>query len=197
MSFIPSFARYDIGKFDGSNDFNLWKTKMRALLENLGLEEALEAKKKLPENATKEQKKDFNERRKEINKRAYNTLILSLGDKALREVSRMETAEALWSKLESLYMTKTLSNRLYLKAKFFTFKMQEGQKLNNHTDEFNKLCLDLENIDINYDEEDKVPLVLLHYLPRTYETFVDILKHGREKLSLEDVFGASNSKELQ
>ena len=70
-------------------------------------------------------------------------------------------------------MTKTLSNRLYLKAKFFTFKMQEGQKLNNHIDEFNKICLDLENIDINYDEEDKA-FVLLHSLPRTYETFVDI-----------------------
>ena len=93
-------------------------------------------------------------------------------------------------------MTKTLLNRLYLKAKFFTFNMQEGQKLNNHIDKFNKLCLDLENIDINYDEEDKA-LVLLHSLPRTYETFVDILKHGREKLSLEDVFGALNSTELQ
>jgi len=60
----------------------------------------------LPENATEEQKKDFSEHRKEINeinKRAYNTLILSLGDKVLREVSKMETAEALWSKLESLY----------------------------------------------------------------------------------------------
>ena len=74
--------------------------------------------------------------------------------------------------------------------------MQEGQKLNNHIDEFNKLCLDLENIDINYDEEDNA-LVLLHSLPRTYETFVDILKHGREKLSLEVVFRALNSKKYQ
>ena len=37
---------------------------MRALLGNLGLEEALEAEKKLPENAIEEQKKDFSERRK-------------------------------------------------------------------------------------------------------------------------------------
>ena len=70
--------------------------------------------------------------------------------------------------------------------------MQEGQKLNNHIDEFNKLCLDLENIDINYDAEDKA-FVVLHSLLGPYETFVDILKHGREKLSLEDVFGALNS----
>ena len=66
----------------------------------------------------------------------------------------METVKALWSKLESLYMTKSLSSS-YLKAKFFNFKMQEGQKLQNHIDDFNKLCLDLENLSISYDEEDK------------------------------------------
>lgn len=43
--------------------------------------------------------------------------------------------------------------------------------------------LDLENIDIKYDEEDKA-LVLLHSLPKSYETFVDILKHGRDTLTL-------------
>ena len=57
-------------------------------------------------------------------------------------------------------------------------------------------CLDLENIDINYDDEDKA-LVLLHSLPKSYEIFVDILKHGRDTLTLEDVLRALNSKELQ
>ena len=92
-------------------------------------------------------------------------------------------------------MTKSLSSRLFLKAKFFTFKMQEGPKLLSHIDEFNKLCLDLENIDMNYDDEDKA-FVLLHSLTKSYETFVDILKHGRDILTLEDVIGAVNSKEL-
>ena len=74
--------------------------------------------------------------------------------------------------------------------------MGEGQKLQEHIDDFTKLYLDLENIDIKYDDEDKA-LVLLHSLPRSYEIFVDILKHGRENLSLDDVIGALNSKELQ
>ena len=90
-------------------------------------------------------------------------------------------------------MTKSLSSHLYLKARFFTFKMHENQKLQDHIDEFNKLCLDLENIEVKYEDEDKA-LVLLHSLPRTYETFVDILKHGRDALSLDDVIGALNSK---
>ena len=125
MASAASAARYDIEKFDGSNDFGLWRMKMRALLGNLGLEEALDGESKMPKVYSKEKKK-------EIIKKAYNTLILSLGDKILREVSKMETAAELWLRLESLYMTKSLSSRLFLKAKFFTFKMQEGQKLQSH-----------------------------------------------------------------
>ena len=93
-------------------------------------------------------------------------------------------------------MTKSLSSKLYLKAKFFKFKMHERQKLHGHMDDFNKLCLDLENIKVKYDDEDKA-LVLLHYLPKSYETFVDILKHDRDTLTLDDVIRALNSKELQ
>ena len=118
MAFTPSSARYDIEEFDGSNDFSLWKIKMRELLGNLGLEESLEVEQKLPKNVTEEQKKDFSERRKEINKRAYNTLILSLGDRALREVSKMEMAEALWSKSEPLH-GKNFVKQAVFKGKVF------------------------------------------------------------------------------
>jgi len=75
--------------------------KMRTLLGILGREEALEAEKKIPKTFTKEQKK-------EINKKAFNTLIFSLGDKVLQEVSKMTTTKDLWNRLETLYMTKTL-----------------------------------------------------------------------------------------
>ena len=54
MASTASSARYDIEKFDGTNDFGLWRIKMKALLGNLGLDEALETKKKLPETITYE-----------------------------------------------------------------------------------------------------------------------------------------------
>ena len=38
---------------------------------------------------------------------------------------------------------------------------------------------------------------MLYSLPKSYENFVDILQHGRDKLLLEDVMGALNSKELR
>ena len=49
---------------------------------------------------------------------AYNAIILYLGDKVHREVSNEESAMAVWLKLESLYITKSLANRLYLKQRF-------------------------------------------------------------------------------
>ena len=75
-------SRYDVEKFDGNNDFSLWKIKMEALLGNLGLEEALK-KEEMSKTLTAEQKQ-------EITKRP-STLILSLGDKVLQEISKMKT----------------------------------------------------------------------------------------------------------
>ena len=37
-----SITRFDIEKFDGKNDFELWKIKMRALMVQLGCDAALE-----------------------------------------------------------------------------------------------------------------------------------------------------------
>ena len=169
-----SASRYDIKKFNDTNDFSLWKIKMQALLENLGLKEALREEPRDKEKVGDGAETLLAEQRVDVEEKAFNTLILSLGDKVLREVSKMTTALEIWKRLDNLYLTKTLSSRLYLKTKFFTFKMKEKQKLQDHIDEFNKLCLDLENINVKYDDEDRA-LVLLHSLPLSYEYFVDIL----------------------
>ena len=40
--------------------------------------------------------------------KAHNAIILSLGDKVLRQVSKEKTVAEIWSKFEDLYMTKSL-----------------------------------------------------------------------------------------
>lgn len=47
--------------------------------------------------------------------KTHNIIILSLGDKVLRKVSKEKIAAGVWRKLEGLYMTKYLVNHLYLK----------------------------------------------------------------------------------
>ena len=82
----------------------------------------------------------------EVLEKAYNTLILSLSDKVLREVVRTTTAAEVWLQLESLYMTKTVSSRIYIKQRLFKFRMTEGKDLQTHLDDYVKILLDLENI---------------------------------------------------
>ena len=57
---------------------------------------------------------------------AYSLLILNLADNVLRQVDDENTTAKIWLKLESLYMTNTLSNKIYLKEQLFGFIQDFG-----------------------------------------------------------------------
>ncbi|GJW00834.1 retrotransposon protein, putative, ty1-copia subclass [Tanacetum coccineum] len=160
--------------------------KIRALLIQHGCAATLEV---LPTDMEAQTKA-------ELNKKAHSAVILCLGNKVLREVTRETTAARVWSKLETLYMTKSLANKLYLKKKLYTFYMPAGRKISEHIDEFNKIILDLANIEVKFKDED-LDLLLLNSLPASYEHFVDTLLYGREALTLEGVMATLNSKEIK
>ncbi|GJV29336.1 retrovirus-related pol polyprotein from transposon TNT 1-94 [Tanacetum coccineum] len=159
---------------------------MRALLIQHGCEAALEV---LPTDMEAEAKA-------ELNKKAHSSVILCLGNKVLREVTGETTAARVRTKLETLYKTKSLANKLYLKKKLYTFYMPVGRKISEHIDEFNKIVLDLANIEVKFEDED-LALLLLTSLPASYEHFVDTLLYGREALTLEDVMAILKSKEIK
>ena len=111
-------------------------------------------------------------------------------------MAKEKTVAGLWAKLENLYMTKSLANRLYIKKKMFSLKMIEGASLNEHIDEFNKVCDELETIDEGLNDESKA-LLLINSLPKSYEHFVDALLYERQTLSLEEVKFALGTKKLK
>ena len=92
-------------------------------------------------------------------------------------------------------MKKSLTNRLYIKKRMFTLKMLEGSSIDDHLDKFNKVCDTLETIDAALSDEDKV-LLLISFLPKSYEHFVDALMYGRQTLTLDEVKSALSTKEL-
>ncbi|KAH9649116.1 hypothetical protein KPL70_025868 [Citrus sinensis] len=186
--------KIDLEKFNGKNDFNMWKVKIEALLVTQGLGDAIQP-------VTKKEGKEFStsktpEQVVEIDRKARGMIILSLADSVIREVAKKPAIAGLWAKLESIYMKKSLANRLYIKKRMFTLKMMEGTPLDDHLDEFNKVCDTLETIDAALDDEDKA-LLLISSLPRSYGNFVDALMYGRHTLSLDEVKSALNTKELQ
>ncbi|XP_073136937.1 uncharacterized protein [Henckelia pumila] len=101
-----------------------------------------------------------------------------------------------WNKLEGLYLKKSLANRLYLKKSLYSIHMEDVKDLRKHVDDFNKIILELKNIEIKIEEEDQV-ILLLSSLPKPYEHFVDTMLYGKQTLTMDEVKSSLMSKELQ
>ncbi|CAL1356411.1 unnamed protein product [Linum trigynum] len=176
-----------IEKFTGKNSFAIWQIKMQALLKQQGLWGPLSAKQKKAAVDDDE----WNT----LEEKAHSTIMLSLSDDVIIEVAAKKTAAGLWLKLESLYMTKSLTNKLHLKQRLFSLRMQKGTPLREHLEQLNSILLDLRNIDVQVDDEDAA-LILLVSLPSSYENFVDSFIAGKESVSLEDVRYALHTREI-
>ena len=170
---------------------------MRAILIQQGLDAALDIEEDQIGKKEKAEGSSVSGRDiRTINNKAHSTIILHLSDEVLREVAKERSASGLWTKLEEMFLKKSLAKRLYMKRRLYTFSMKDGTTMKDHLDEFNKLILDLENVSINLEDEDRA-LILLSFLPDSYEHFVDTLLYGRQTLTLKDVKSALESKDLK
>ncbi|KAH9716107.1 Integrase catalytic domain-containing protein [Citrus sinensis] len=183
-------SKFEVEKFIGENDFHLWWLNIRALLVHQGLEETLGD----PRSEKKPSKLSDDEMRDALDK-AHSTLILSLGDGVLREVGDQTTTAGLWKKLEDLYTKKSLTKRLCTKKSLYTLQMEERSSLATYIDSFNRIILDLEDINVSLEDEDKA-IILLSSLPPSYEHFVNTLLYGRQSISMADVKDSLSSKEV-
>ncbi|GJW92213.1 transposable element [Tanacetum coccineum] len=187
MSSQPSSSVSVVEKFNGKSNFSLWRVKVRALLKQQGIWAPLAGPKPADMSDAK-----FNS----LDEKAHSTILLSLSDEVLYEVADEETAAGVWKKLEKLYMTKSLTNKLLLKQRLFSLRMKEGSALKDHLDALNSILMDLKNVDVKIDDEDAA-LILLVSLPPSYENFVNSFVVGKETITLEDVRSGLHSRELR
>ena len=118
-------GKYEIEKFNGKNDFSYWRMQMKNLLISQKLHKALAGKEKKPESMKDE---DW----EELDLEARSAIILCLERDVAFLVNEEATTVGVWSKLESNFMTKTLTNRIYLKSKLYTCKMEEGTSIRDY-----------------------------------------------------------------
>ena len=126
---------------------------------------------------------------------AAATIWLCLADLVMYHVMDEDSPKEIWDKLASRYMSKSATNKLYLKQKFYGLKMQEGSDLVEHVNAFNQLVTDLARLDVKIEDEDKA-LLLLVSLPPSYEHLVITLTHGKTTINNEEVTAALPGHEL-
>ena len=131
----------------------------------------------------------------ELELKAVSTIQLCLTHHVLREVLDKVTAIDLWTRLEELYMTKSLANKIRLKERLYTCRMAEGTPVQKHLNEFNSILVDLESLDVKIDDEDKAILLVVS-LPPSYKHFKEIMLYSNsDTISFEDVKANLLSKE--
>jgi hypothetical protein len=165
--------------------FVIWQIQMKAVLTQLCVQKALQPR---PTDMTDDKWEDLDEK-------ALSALQLSLFPDVLREVMNAKSAAELWNKLEELYMTKSLANKLRLKEHIYTIHMAEGTSIQSHLNEFNSIIVDLESFDVKIDDEDKAILLVVS-LPPSFKHFKEIMLYGNHtSLSFENVKSNLLSKE--
>jgi hypothetical protein len=126
--------------------------------------------------------------------RAASSIRLCLAKNVLANVQGTSMAKELWEKLEEMYQTKGISNRVYLKEQFHTLRMTEGATISDHLSVLNGIVSELETLGVKMDDEDKA-LRLILSLSSSYEHMKPILIHGKEKILFSEVTSTLLSEE--
>lgn len=132
----------------------------------------------------------------EMQARAAAAIRLCLSDDVMNHIMEETLPKEIWDKLASRYMSKTLTNKLFVKQKFYKLKMAEGSDLAEHVNVFNQIVADLTRLDVKVNDEDKA-IVLLCSLPESYEHLSTTLTYGKEIIKVEDITAALLAHDLK
>ncbi|TPX55922.1 hypothetical protein PhCBS80983_g04920 [Powellomyces hirtus] len=158
-----------IGKFTGKN-FHLWNFRLQAMLKAKGLWSAIEWKLPLDacdQDACRKEEKDIR-------------------DEQLMHVQTAATAAEVWRKLKVVHERQVIANKLYLKCKFLTVVMEDGDGMLAHINKVKMMAHQLGVIEAKADSEDIV-ITLLYSLPESFELLIVSLESRADDLTLESL----------
>ena len=112
-------GRIDVEKFSGTN-FEMWNLKMEDLLVDRDLWDAVDEKKFRPTDPSLAKKYDV------IDRKAISFIRLCLVDFILINVHEEPIGKRLWKKLSEIYQAKLLVNKIFLRKKLYSLRMEES-----------------------------------------------------------------------
>jgi hypothetical protein len=183
-------VKFEIEKFNGKKNVEIWKVKMHDLLVQQGMVKAFLGKAKQPATITDEEWD-------EIDVRALSAICLCLVNDVLFKIVSEKTSINLWTKLERLYMTKSLTNKIFLKRQLYSLRMKEGTKIDDHLNVFNTFLVQLTSMRVKFESKDK-EITLLCYLPESWDHFVTSISFSTiESIEFDVIVGALLSEETK
>jgi gag-polypeptide of LTR copia-type/Zinc knuckle len=181
-------SKYNVEKFDGQKNFSLWMRRMMNLLVQDGLEDTLSSEK--PDKVSPEEWQY-------MQGQACSMIELHLADNVLIQVMDDATsAYKVWALLKELYMTKSVSNQIFLLQSLFKLRMSEGGNIQEHLSKFSQCIHELTQIGETVSEAHQA-MHLLMSLPASYEGLVTTMSYGKETLKLADVKATLLSDQLR
>ena len=193
-----SSQRFELGVFNGKGDFAIWQQKMKGILVQQKVSKALIG---FVKPSTSEEGKeivisDITEEQKEMDELAYTSIILHLSDSVLRKVGKLDSTKELWERLESLYLTQSTPNKLFLLESFFSFKLDPSKDIDDNLDVFNKLVQDINNTGETLSDQYKA-IILLNAIPDMYKDVKNAIMYGRDTLTPDIVVESLKIKEKE
>jgi len=122
-------------------------------------------------------------------------IILCLSNEVLYNMMNEESTAALWCRLESLYLTKSLSNKLFMKKQLYSLRMKEGTPILQYLNGFNRILSNLLALEVKLEKENKT-LLLLSFLPSSYDHLAITIMYDKKTLELEYVKQLLQNNEL-
>ena len=117
-------------------------------------------------------------------------------DSVLLNVSGEDMAKTLWEKLGTLYQSKSLVNKLFLRKKLYNLRMKDGDSVTEHLNAFNTVVSQLSSVDIKILDEDKC-ISLLCSLPDSWDSLVIAIGSNTTTLNFDEIVSALLSEEMR
>ena len=160
-----------------SRNYSTWKYKLKYLLIAKELWGLVDGTTEEPTEAA-----DKAAYQKKANQ-AMSVIVLSISDNLLYLITTCNSPKAVWDPLQSHFERDTLSNKLFLKKKYFRAVMKEGASIEEHLKYMKETTDKLAAINAVISEEDQI-VTLLGSLPDSFDPLVTALEARVETLTL-------------